>query len=171
MFRLFKKKKSTTDSNTDDITSELLEEASQDTIEESLLDVPVQGSELAGEIETQNMPEVLTELKEKPLSVLSNCKEETPKSARTATTGASFNVGKTSANVPLYNTLLSLKGSRHLLENSKASISLSIPICLRLLYFESISVLWPAYPSVQSTKYPSLTSLKLVSTSSKSTGM
>ena len=67
MFRLFKKKKSTTDSNTDDITSELLEEASQDTIEESLLDVPVQGSELAGEIETQNMPEVLTELKEKPL--------------------------------------------------------------------------------------------------------
>jgi len=64
MFRLFKKKKSKTESNTDDVTSELLEEASQDTIEESLLDEPVDVAEFSDDLESQNSPEASTALKE-----------------------------------------------------------------------------------------------------------
>ena len=43
----------------------------------------------------------VSELKEKPLSCLSSCKEETPKSANTATIGLSSTVGNTVAKLTL----------------------------------------------------------------------
>ena len=57
MFRLFKKKKS----KTDDVTSELIEEVSQDGIEESLLDAPDEALEVASDLKPQNVPEVSLE--------------------------------------------------------------------------------------------------------------
>jgi fused signal recognition particle receptor len=63
MFRLFKKKKSTADSSTDDITSERLEEASEDTIEEPLQDAP----EKVDGLEPQQVSEVSTETIETPI--------------------------------------------------------------------------------------------------------
>ncbi len=67
MFRLFKKKKPKTDSGTDDITSELLEESSQDTMEASLLNTPVEESGLSVDLEPHNAPKVSTESIEKPI--------------------------------------------------------------------------------------------------------
>ena len=63
MFRLFKKKKSTADSSTDDIASERLEEASQDTVEEPLQDA----SEIVDGLEPEKMSDVSTETIEKPI--------------------------------------------------------------------------------------------------------
>ncbi len=73
MFRLFKKKKPTTDSSidsasepsVDDITSELLEESPQDTIEESLFDAPQVQSIISDDLEHQDAAEVSTEFVEK----------------------------------------------------------------------------------------------------------
>ena len=45
------------------------------------------------------------EVKEKPRSFLSSCKDDTPKSASTAMIGVSVNVGNTLAKVPLYSLL------------------------------------------------------------------
>ncbi len=72
MFRLFKKKKPTTDSSidsaseprVDDITSELLEESPQDTIEESLFDAPQLQSIISDDLEHQDAAEVSSEFVE-----------------------------------------------------------------------------------------------------------
>jgi len=84
MFRLFKKKKpktdSAVDSDTKNITSELIEESSQDTIEESLLDMPQESSLISDDLEPQNTTEVSTESVEKTIeeTVLEEVAAETP---------------------------------------------------------------------------------------------